>query len=92
MIIGASLFLRRKPDQKFGSRRSGRFILLIGLFLSIVAYAIVQICAVVPNLPRSSFSARCTVLRPWDAMPLILYMFAGGIFLCFDHGINSLTL
>lgn len=80
MIIGASLFLRRKPDQKFGSaRRSGRFILLIGLFLSIVAYAIVQICAVVPNLPRSLF-ADAPVPRPWDAMPLILYMFAGGIF------------
>ncbi|MFO0428650.1 MAG: PP2C family protein-serine/threonine phosphatase [Planctomyces sp.] len=80
MIAGASLFLRRKPDQKFGSaRRSGRYLLLIGLFLSVLAFVIVQTAAYVPKLPHSLFP-NSNVPRPWDAMPLILYLFAGGIF------------
>jgi hypothetical protein len=80
MIAGASLFLRRRPDQKFGNaRRSGRFLLIIGLLLSVLAFVIVQTAAFVPQLPHSLFP-EASVPRPYDAIPLILYMFAGGIF------------
>lgn len=79
MIAGASLFLRRRPNEPLGgARRSVRFIVLVGILFTLIAYVIIQTCAFVPRLPQSLFP-EAVVPRPWDAVPLILYILAGGI-------------
>lgn len=79
MIVGAGLFIRRGGDEHTGGpRRGSRFILLVGVLFTLVAYIIIQTCAVVPKLPQSQFP-QAVVPRPYDAIPLILYILAGGM-------------
>lgn len=79
MIVGAWIFIRRGGDETTGGPRRGpRFILLIGILFTLVAYIIIQTCAFMPRLPQSLFPDRL-VPRPYDAIPLILYLVAGGI-------------
>ena len=79
MIVGTGLFIRRGGDEMTGGPRRGpRFIFLVAILFTLVAYVIIQTCAFVPRLPQSLFPD-AFVPRPYDAIPLILYLLAGGI-------------
>ncbi len=58
--------------------RGVRFIVLSGILFGLMAYAIIHVCAVLPKLPHTMFPTQ-TFPRPWDVLPLVLYLFAGGI-------------
>jgi hypothetical protein len=79
MAAGTGLFLRRGLKEPFGRpTRSVLFIILVGVLFSLVAYVIVVACAVTPQLPKSLFPGQL-VPRRYDAIPLMLYLFAGGV-------------
>jgi hypothetical protein len=78
LIAGTIPFLTQNADRDLLRRQRGvKFILLTGILFGIASYAIIHICAVVP-LPGTIFPHR-VVPRPWDSIPLVLYLFAGGI-------------
>ncbi len=73
MLTGVGLFLkkgRKKCTESFG------FVIGISLFFGIIAYGIIYICATSTKLPQTMFP-NATITRPWDAIPLVLFVFAG---------------
>jgi hypothetical protein len=79
LIAGTAPFLARSRSTMTRSKPGNiRLILKTGLLCGISAYAIMHICAVLPQLPRTVFP-KALVSRPWDAIPLVLYLLAGGI-------------
>lgn len=56
-----------------------RFIVLSGILFGLMAYAIIHICAVLPTLPQTVFPKSHFAYRPWDLIPLFLYLFAGAV-------------
>jgi hypothetical protein len=96
LIAGTAPFVwtisRRLID---APERSVRFIVVAGILLALMGYAITRICATAPQLPQTVFPD-AIIHRPWDAFPLVLYLFAGGIVLprfhrkfpsLFSHGL-----
>lgn len=78
LIVGAGLFLVRA--QLTGTRRrSGglRFVLLISLLFGLISYAVIQVCATSARLPQTVFPDQF-VKRPWDILPLLMFLAAGG--------------
>ncbi len=73
MIIGVGLFLI-KPKQRI--KGDLRFILITTLVFGSIAYTLIHISAVSSNLPRTQFS-NSVITRPYDVIPLILFLFAG---------------
>jgi len=76
---GAALFLGR-PHRGL-VRTQGRgvpFVLLVGVMFGLLALAIIQVCATVPRLPRAIYP-ESAVPRPFDAIPLVIFLAAGGI-------------
>ena len=74
--------------------RSVRFLLAAGVLFGVMGYAVARIGARV-ELPQTVFPDSI-IKRPWDAIPLALYLFAGGIVLprfhrahpsLFSHGL-----
>jgi phosphoserine phosphatase RsbU/P len=64
------------------------FIVLVGLLFALMAYAIIHICSVIPSLPKTVFPPPAVVHRPWDLIPLVLYLIAGGIILPRFHRLH----
>jgi hypothetical protein len=64
------------------------FIVLVGLLFAVMAYAIIHICLVIPSLPKTVFPPPAVVHRPWDLIPLVLYLIAGGIILPRFHRLH----
>ena len=56
-------------------------LVLLGLLFGLMAYAIIHIFSGIVTVPTSVFPERVTggFVRPWDAIPLLLMLFAGGI-------------
>ncbi|HUE15695.1 MAG TPA: PP2C family protein-serine/threonine phosphatase [Planctomycetaceae bacterium] len=54
------------------------FLVLTGVLFAVMAYVIVFLCAW-SNLPQSVFPNWRVVHRPWDLIPLFLYLFAGSV-------------
>lgn len=73
------LFTPRIPDRVAKPREIGSLI-LFGFLFGVMAYAIIHIFAV-SLVPQVTFPDRVFGLfvRPWDAVPLVLMIFAGGI-------------
>ena len=73
MIAGIGLFLVLKPkrwQENFG------FVLLISLAFGLIAYGTIHVCATSAHLPQTMYPDSI-ITRPWDVVPLILYLFAG---------------
>ncbi|MBL4848832.1 MAG: response regulator [Planctomycetes bacterium] len=75
MITGVSLVLvRPQPNE---AKRSGLgFVVGVSLAFGVVAYAIIHVCAVAEELPQTTFPG-AFLTRPYDALPLALFAFAG---------------
>lgn len=96
MVVGASMFLGRGSDGLVRTRERGlRFVLLVALLFGVLAYSAIHVCAVTPSLPQTVFPGR-PIPRPWDTVPLALYLIAGGVVLpkfarrhpsLFSHGL-----
>ncbi|MFO1021602.1 MAG: PP2C family protein-serine/threonine phosphatase [Planctomycetales bacterium] len=80
LMIGTGVLVwRGKRHQGWNRQRGGlRFILLMGVLFAVVAYLLVLICALTPQLPVA-MTSDYVIRRPFDAVSLVLYLFAGGI-------------
>ncbi|MGE3314403.1 MAG: PP2C family protein-serine/threonine phosphatase, partial [Planctomycetaceae bacterium] len=56
-----------------------RFIVLSAILFGLMAYSIIHICAVLPTLPETVFPKSRFAFRPWDLLPLFMYLFAGAV-------------
>ena len=72
-IIGVSLFLANKPRKW---QKDVGFVTAIALLLGGIAYGIIRFCATSIALPETTFP-NSTITRPWDVIPLILFVIAG---------------
>ncbi len=77
LMIGTGLFVLRSHDGRRPQPRGVRFIITVSIFYGLLAYLLIQICAVVPALPQTIFPGS-PIVRPLDAVALVIYMFAGG--------------
>jgi len=59
--------------------RDLRFFLLTAVLFMLMAYVIVFLCAWSPHLPTALYPDARVVHRPWDLIPLSLYLFAGAV-------------
>lgn len=96
IVGGASLFLRRPSSNDLRTRHRGlRFVLGVSAIFGLLAYGIIHACAVAPKLPTVIFPGY-PIPRPWDAIPLLIFLVGGGIVLprfhrahpsLFSHGL-----
>ncbi|MFO0917926.1 MAG: SpoIIE family protein phosphatase [Planctomycetaceae bacterium] len=77
LMIGTGLFVLRSHDGRRPKPRGVRFIITVSVFYGLVAYLVIQICAVAPALPQTIFPG-APIVRPLDAVALVIYLFAGG--------------
>lgn len=73
LIIGVSVFLVAPIKKQF---RSFHLVLLTSLIFGFIAYQIIHYCATSKILPNTMFPDSI-VTRPYDVVPLVLYLFAG---------------
>ncbi len=59
--------------------RDLRFFILAAVLFMLMAYVIVFLCAWSPHLPTAVYPGSRVVHRPWDLIPLFLYLFAGAV-------------
>src|SRR5271154_110557 len=59
--------------------RDLRFFVLAAVLFMLMAYVIVFLCAWSPHLPTAVYPQARVVHRPWDLIPLFLYLFAGAV-------------
>jgi hypothetical protein len=59
--------------------RDLRFFVLAAVLFSVMAYVIVFLCAWSTHLPKAVYPDARVVHRPWDLIPLFLYLFAGAV-------------
>lgn len=87
MIIGTllSIFLYKK--QQNSNRQSSqpqnkqyKILIIIGLVFVSFAYALVHMAAVSESLPQTMFK-NALITRPYDVLPLGLFIFAGSLFI-----------
>ena len=82
IVFGVFPFLWNNWAAIDRARRKGMtFILLVGLLFALMAYATIHICLVIPSLPKTVYPPPAVVHRPWDLIPLVLYLIAGAIIL-----------
>ncbi|MFQ5449431.1 MAG: response regulator [Nitrospinaceae bacterium] len=73
LIAGVGFLLAGNPRNE--NTRWG-FVLSTSVILGFIAYAVIHYCATSKNLPHTMFPGS-PVTRPWDVVPLILFVFAG---------------
>jgi hypothetical protein len=78
LTAGAGMFVWRRKDAGPPKPRGVRFVVLVSIMYGLLAYLLIQICAVAPNLPQTIFPGR-PIPRPYDAVALASYLFGGGI-------------
>jgi phosphoserine phosphatase RsbU/P len=89
IVFGVFPFLWNNWAAIDRARRKGMaFILLVGLLFALMAYATIHICLVIPSLPKTVYPPPAVVHRPWDLIPLVLYLIAGGIILPRFHRLH----
>ncbi|MEX0717764.1 MAG: SpoIIE family protein phosphatase [Planctomycetaceae bacterium] len=86
IIAGTVPFLRGEQSRR-GRKRGIPFLILISIFFALAAYSLVLALGLAPDLPRAIFLDRF-VPRPWDALPLVLYLIAGGFILPRFHKLH----
>ncbi|MEM7557193.1 MAG: ATP-binding protein, partial [Cyanobacteria bacterium P01_A01_bin.84] len=72
-IIGVSIFLTRKYKNFQGNFG---FVVAISFGFGIFSYGIIYLCAISNVLPETMFPDSI-ITRPWDVLPLILFVGAG---------------
>lgn len=73
MIVGVGMFLIKRID----TRKHGLgFVLGASSVFGIVAFGIIHLCATSERLPQTTFP-ESFVTRPYDVIPLVLFLFAG---------------
>jgi hypothetical protein len=78
LTAGTGMFVWRSREAGLPKPRGVRFIILVSIFYGLLAYLLIQICAVAPSLPQTIFP-HAPIPRPFDAVALIIYLFGGGI-------------
>lgn len=78
LIVGTSLCSRRSWVEKNQTRSLG-FVIIVSLGFGLIAYGIIHICATSEILPETTFP-NSIITRPWDILPLLLFI-AAGIFI-----------
>ena len=73
MIVGVTFLMSNKTLKKEAGLR---FVLGVSALFGIIAYSIIQYCATSAVLPQTMFPDSL-ITRPWDVIPLVLYLFAG---------------
>ncbi|MCA8989332.1 MAG: SpoIIE family protein phosphatase [Planctomycetaceae bacterium] len=77
LTAGTLPFLVRTTiPQRDETVRNTRYLVLVGVLFGLMAYAIIQICSVVPSLPES-FYPELMLSRPWEAIPFLFWVFLG---------------
>ncbi|WP_197440560.1 SpoIIE family protein phosphatase [Polystyrenella longa] len=80
LILGTSLILLKRNKLKQSSHRSEiRFLAVVAFIFAMIAYAIVHICSVLPELPQAIYLDGRLAKRPWDILPLALLLLAGTV-------------
>jgi len=74
MIIGVGIVLFRGPETHKKPRFG--FVIGISLFFGIAAYIIIHLSATSAHLPQTTYPD-AVLTRPYDALPLVLFAFAG---------------
>ncbi|MEX1097447.1 MAG: SpoIIE family protein phosphatase [Planctomycetales bacterium] len=87
IIAGTLPFLRNGEQGPRRTKRGIPFLVLISVLFAIAAYSMIHVLATVPQLPQAIFLERF-VPRPWDALPLVLYLVAGGVILPRFHRLH----
>ncbi|MEB3337859.1 MAG: ATP-binding protein [Leptolyngbyaceae bacterium] len=72
-ILGIGFFLTVKPKEWQGNTA---FVGGVSLGLGVLAYGIIHLCATTAHLPATTFPD-AILTRPWDVIPLILFIVAG---------------
>jgi signal transduction histidine kinase/DNA-binding response OmpR family regulator len=73
VLVGVSLLLIAKPQK---IKHSSPFILISSLLFGAIAYGIIRFCATSQVLPATMYP-EALVTRPWDVIPLLLFLGAG---------------
>jgi len=77
LFAGALPFLYRKNPKFIETPpQETRYLILLGLLFSVCAFALTQIQAVVVPLPDALYP-ELFVRRPWDIVPLVLWLITG---------------
>ncbi len=77
LIVGVSIVLFLKTKNYDNSReKNSLYILLLSIFFCLLAYGIIYLCATSNYLPQTMFHDGI-ITRPWDVIPLVLYVIAG---------------
>lgn len=80
MIVGAGMFLGRGREGVGRTEQKGMgFVLVVAASFGVIAYSIISVCAIIPDLPQAIFPNAPRVPRPWDVPPLLLLLVAGSI-------------
>jgi len=79
MITGTiiSIYLYKRRDK---SKQEYKILMIIGLIFFAIAYTLVHIAASSNNLPQTMFP-EALITRPYDVLPLGLFIFAGSLFI-----------
>ncbi|MEX0724954.1 MAG: PP2C family protein-serine/threonine phosphatase, partial [Planctomycetaceae bacterium] len=79
LLLGTGYFLWSDSGIRRGPRTGEiRLMLLMGILFGMLAYIIIHGCAFSERLPQAVYPQKFTT-RPLDAIPLVLYLIAGGI-------------
>jgi signal transduction histidine kinase len=78
LLVGVAIALGQ--PRLSSARDRWRRLLFIGLAFASVAYALIHFCAASPVLPRTMFP-EAAITRPYDVVPLFLFVIVGGVLL-----------
>jgi len=73
-MIGVSLFLVGNLQKEW--RGNTAFVTVVSSCFGLLAYSVIRICATSDNLPTTMFPDSL-ITRPWDVLPLILFVIGG---------------
>ncbi|MDB9313894.1 methyl-accepting chemotaxis protein [Spirulina sp. CS-785/01] len=77
MIVGVGLFLiSPQMKERTKSTKNLNLVIIISFIFGVVAYSIIYFCATSSQLPQTMFP-NSLITRPWDVIPLLLFLFAG---------------
>lgn len=78
LIAGTLPFVWRRARTARGRKRDLPFLILTGVLFAVMSFFIVFLCAWSP-VPQAIYPNWRIVHRPWDLVPLFLYLFAGSV-------------
>lgn len=72
-MMGVSLLLSPRWTMQ---KNKAAFVTIVSLVFGLLAYGIIRACATSNSLPQTMFPTSL-ITRPWDVIPLVLYVVAG---------------